>query len=150
MKIAITGGTGFVGGHLARVLAADGHHVVLIARGADRRDGTIRHLTNATFHSVGTGDEDQLAAAFALCDAVAHCAGINREIGAQTYPRVHVQGTQHVVNGVVEPLPSCDDDVPDDLKPRVCFTSEQIRAGLPEAKPFGLSDCRLSFRARRA
>ena len=41
MKIAITGGTGFVGGHLARALAADGHHVVLVARGADARDEAI-------------------------------------------------------------------------------------------------------------
>jgi NADH dehydrogenase len=31
------------------------------------------------------------------CDAVAHCAGINREAGAQTYRRVHVEGTRHVV-----------------------------------------------------
>lgn len=98
MRIAITGGTGFVGGHLARVLAAERHDVVLIARGADRRDDTIRRLNHATFRAVGTGDEDQLAAAFAGCDAVAHCAGINREIGAQTYARVHVQGTRHVVN----------------------------------------------------
>src|SRR5262245_45698493 len=98
MRIAITGGTGFVGRHLARTLATDGHHVVLIARGADRRDQAIRDLENATFHAVGTGGEAQLPAAFAGCDAVAHCAGINREIGAQTYRRVHVQGTQHVVD----------------------------------------------------
>jgi nucleoside-diphosphate-sugar epimerase len=37
MRIAITGGTGFVGGHLATVLAAAGHDVVVLARGADRR-----------------------------------------------------------------------------------------------------------------
>jgi len=98
MRIAITGGTGFVGGHLARVLAADGHDVVLIARGADRRDEAIRHLPNVTFHAAGTGDADRLTAAFDGCDAVAHCAGINREIGEQTYARVHVQGTQHVVD----------------------------------------------------
>jgi len=98
MRIGITGGTGFVGGHLARVLAAEGHHVALIARGADRRDAAIRQLDNTTFHAVGTSDEDRLTAAFAGCDAVAHCAGINREIGEQTYVRVHVQGTQHVVN----------------------------------------------------
>ncbi len=34
MKIAITGGTGFVGRHLARELAEAGHEVVLVARGS--------------------------------------------------------------------------------------------------------------------
>src|SRR6266542_524616 len=37
MKVAVTGGTGFVGGHLAAALSARGHHVVLLARGVDRR-----------------------------------------------------------------------------------------------------------------
>ena len=32
------------------------------------------------------------------CDGVAHCAGINREIGSQTYEHVHAQGTRNVVN----------------------------------------------------
>ena len=98
MKIAITGGTGFVGGHLARLLAAEDHQVVIIARGLDCRDKTIRQLRNVTFHAFGTDDEDQLTAAFSGCDAVAHCAGINREHGAQTYARVHHRGTQCVVN----------------------------------------------------
>src|SRR4051812_23098579 len=98
MKIAITGGTGFVGGHLARLLADEGHHVIVIARGVDRRDPALRQLPNTTFHAAGADDEDQLAAAFAGCDAVAHCAGINLERGTQTYDRVHVRGTQSVVN----------------------------------------------------
>jgi NADH dehydrogenase len=98
MKIAITGGTGFVGGHLARTLTREGHQVAIIARGADQRDDTLRNLPNATFHSIGTADADSLTTAFAGCDAVAHCAGINREIGSQTYQRVHIEGTRNVVN----------------------------------------------------
>ncbi len=98
MKVAITGGTGFVGGHLARALAAEGHHVVIIARGEDGRDQTIRHLPNVSFHASGTDDEDQLTEAFAGCEAVAHCAGINRERGRQTYARVHRLGTRCVVS----------------------------------------------------
>ncbi|MBI3417629.1 MAG: NAD(P)H-binding protein [Verrucomicrobia bacterium] len=98
MKIAITGGTGFVGGHLARVLAADGHEVGIIARGSDGRDKAIRQLPSVTFHASGTHNEDRFFAAFAGCDVVAHCAGINREHGAQTYARVHCLGTQCVVN----------------------------------------------------
>jgi NADH dehydrogenase len=40
---------------------------------------------------------DALVEAFAGCEAVVHCAGINREIGDQTYEKVHVQGTRNVV-----------------------------------------------------
>ena len=49
MRIAITGGTGFVGSHLARALVSGGHEVVLIARGRDQRDPDIRVLGNAQF-----------------------------------------------------------------------------------------------------
>ena len=100
MKIAITGGTGFVGRHLARKLTKDGHDVVLIARGVDRRDSEIRQLARATFAPIGLDDEGKLAQVFAGCDGVAHCAGINREIGNQTYQQVHVEGTRNVVNAV--------------------------------------------------
>jgi NADH dehydrogenase len=98
MKYAITGGTGFVGRHLARKLVCDGHEVVLIARGVDQRDGQIRSLSQSRFLPVGTGDVEKLSIAFQGCDGVAHCAGINRETGAQTYDEVHIRGTQRVVD----------------------------------------------------
>ena len=97
MKIAITGGTGFVGRNIARALVADGHEVVLIARGRDQTDPSICQLPHARFVAIGLDDANQLAQAFTGCDAIAHCAGINREIGEQTYQRVHVDGTRHVV-----------------------------------------------------
>jgi NADH dehydrogenase len=79
MKIAITGGAGFVGRHLAERFAAD--DVVLVSR----RTGT--DIT----------DVDALARAFVGCDAIAHCAGINREIGDQSYDKVHIEGTRAVI-----------------------------------------------------
>jgi uncharacterized protein YbjT (DUF2867 family) len=97
MKIAITGGTGFVGRHLARALVENGHHVVLVARGADDRDPSIRSAQGISIAAVGTADPHLLAAAFGGCDAVAHCAGINRELGPQTYQAVHIEGTKNVV-----------------------------------------------------
>jgi uncharacterized protein YbjT (DUF2867 family) len=97
MRVAITGGTGFVGRHLAEALAAAGHEVVLIARGEDKRDLGILRQPGITFFSADLSSTEQLAQAFSACGAVAHCAGINRELGAQTYQRVHVDGTRHVV-----------------------------------------------------
>lgn len=77
MRVAITGGTGFVG----RNLAARLDDPVVISR----RTG------------IDIDDVDALTAAFEGCDAVVHCAGINREIGDQTFERVHIEGTRAVI-----------------------------------------------------
>ena len=97
MKIAITGGTGFVGRHLAEELLAAGHEVVLISRTARRTDATEKNRAAETRVASDLSDVRVLASAFAGCEAVAHCAGINREIGSQTFQRIHVEGTRHVV-----------------------------------------------------
>lgn len=78
-KIAITGGTGFVGRHVAERIGS-GRAVVV-----SRRTG------------VAVDDIDGLAGAMADCEVVVHCAGINRELGDQTFDRVHVRGTTAVV-----------------------------------------------------
>ena len=77
LRVAITGGTGFVGRNLA-----------------ERFEGPVL-ISRRTGHAVD--DVESLARAFEGCEAVAHCAGINREIGEQTYERVHVRGTEAVV-----------------------------------------------------
>ncbi|HEX2295437.1 MAG TPA: NAD(P)H-binding protein [Actinomycetota bacterium] len=99
MRIAITGGTGFVGGHLAAALSSSGHDVVLTARGVDRRPWAqeVRALPGVKHVRAGLDDPALLTEAFGGCDAVAHCAGINREIGDATYRAVHVEGTRNVV-----------------------------------------------------
>lgn len=90
MKIAITGGTGFVGSHLANRLNSEGHEVVSLAR-------HLRSDQDATFVSSNLSDVDHLIEVFTGCDAVAHCAGINREVGRQTFQQVHIQATNNVV-----------------------------------------------------
>lgn len=99
MKVAITGGTGFVGGHLAERLAAEGHDVVVVARGVDQRAraAITASTPGVTVVAGSVTDPASLERAFHGCDAVAHCAGINREVGTQTYAAVHVAGTRNVV-----------------------------------------------------
>jgi uncharacterized protein YbjT (DUF2867 family) len=97
MKIAITGGTGFIGKHLARDLAGRGHEVVVIARGLYTRGEQIRPPENVTFVSANIKDTDQLRRAFAGCEAVAHCAGTSVEDGSQTFQQVHVDGARSVL-----------------------------------------------------
>jgi len=97
VKIAITGGTGFVGRTLARELIASGHSVALIARGVDNSDPSIRELAGVEFCEMSLDEPTRLERAFAGCQTVVHCAGINRQHGGVTYQRVHVDGTQNVV-----------------------------------------------------
>lgn len=94
MRIAITGGTGFIGTHLAQRLITDGHEVVLLARSkrSDKLSGTPSRFVASDLSDIAV-----LAKAFAGCDEVAHCAGINRELGDQTFERLHIEGTRNVV-----------------------------------------------------
>lgn len=103
-RVAITGGTGFVGGHLAAAVSAQGHEAVVLARGVDSRRWAreVLHLPRVTFVEASIGDYEALIRAFEGCEAVAHCAGINRETGSQTYNAVHVHGTINVVRAAEE------------------------------------------------
>jgi uncharacterized protein YbjT (DUF2867 family) len=92
------GSLSHVGRHLAHELVARGHEVILIARGRDQRDPSAFAIPNTTFVSADLSNVDDLARAFSACGAVAHCAGINRQIGKQTYKRVHIEGTRNVVD----------------------------------------------------
>ncbi len=82
-RIALSGATGFVGRHVTQRLEAAGHEVVALSR--------------RTGFDLAAPDRVALREVLAGCDAVIHCAGINREIGTQTYDAVHVRGTQALV-----------------------------------------------------
>jgi len=97
VKIGITGGTGFIGSHLARRLVDEGHQLILVSRGGDERTSEIHDYANSRFVAASVGDEKSLEKAFAGCETVAHLAGINFERGTQTYETVHTRGTRNVV-----------------------------------------------------
>ncbi len=95
MKIAITGGTGFIGRHLASDLIEHGHEVIVIARGQYSR--STRPIEGARFVSLNINETDRLQEIFRGCDAVAHCAGTSVEDSKQSFRQLHVEGTRSAV-----------------------------------------------------
>ena len=97
-RIAITGGTGFVGIHVSRALAAAGHELRLLARGTrpgPRPAGTEWVRADVT-------DGEGLAGALSGCDVVVHLVAVIRERGRQTFARVNAGGTANVVRAAEE------------------------------------------------
>lgn len=92
MRIAVTGGSGFVGRKLIQALATAGHESVCIARGTHPAPSEASRTVRA-----GVSDAASLREAFDGCEVVAHLAGINRSTAEQTFERVHVEGTRNVV-----------------------------------------------------
>lgn len=96
MKILITGITGFVGSHLAKELAAQGHAV----RGLVREPNARGHLDSSVPVEFVTGDvtrPETLPVALQGIDAVVHLVAIAYESGGATYDGINAQGTRNVV-----------------------------------------------------
>lgn len=75
MRIAVIGGDGFLGRHVARALEEAGHRVVVLGRRRGIDAG---------------GDAAALAAALAGCDAIVNLVGVKREVARSTFERAHV------------------------------------------------------------
>lgn len=84
MKIAMTGGSGFIGTRLIEQLKADGHNIVII---------DIAHET-----PINILDQDKLNAACAGCDAIYHLAAEHRDdvSPVSLYYEVNGAGTANV------------------------------------------------------
>lgn len=92
--IAVTGGTGFVGGHLLRLATDAGHRVrALTRKERPSRDG-IEWI-------VGTlNDEDRLEALARDADVMIHIAGAIRAPDRAGFAAANIQGTQKVIDAV--------------------------------------------------
>lgn len=100
MKIAITGGTGFIGRHLARELIERGHQVVAISRGLYSR-GDLVPDENLQIVRANVTNTAELARAFKGCTAVVQCAGTSED-PSQTFEEVHVDGALSAVTAARE------------------------------------------------
>lgn len=124
MKALVTGGTGFVGSHIARQLAAAGHTVRVLHRSSSRLDA----LASVAYESA-LGDVlelDALRAACKDCDWVFHVAAVADYWQADVARmfEVNVEGTRRVLRAAREA----------GVK-RVVFTSSAAAVGLRDAAP---------------
>jgi dihydroflavonol-4-reductase len=121
MIACVTGGTGFVGSHIARQLAEAGHTVRILHRTSSRLDA----LKDVPFESAigDVTDLESMRAAFAGCDWVFHAAAVADYWRAdQAYMfDVNVEGTRKVLQAAREQGVQ-----------RVIFTSSAAAVGLTQ------------------
>lgn len=106
MRVAIAGGTGFVGQHTARLLLARGHEPRLLARGrrsvvsAACPEGQVSgNSPGATLVRVDlNGEPAALAAALRGCDAVVNLVGV-KTARTQGFAAAHVEAIERLLAG---------------------------------------------------
>ncbi|MFI5279961.1 MAG: NAD-dependent epimerase/dehydratase family protein [Gemmatimonadales bacterium] len=96
MKVAVTGGTGYVGGHVVEALVRREHEVRLLVRDPNQH-GWLKDRPALQVVQGSLDDAAALQQLVAGVDAVVHLVGIIVETGRQTFQRVHVEGTENLL-----------------------------------------------------
>lgn len=102
MRVAVIGGTGFVGGYLTDALVAAGHEPALLVR--EGSESKVRHRDRV---AITTGDLASPAALISLingCDAVIYNVGILREFPRKgiTFESTQYEGVVRTVDAAIE------------------------------------------------
>ena len=104
MKTLITGGAGFIGSHLADLLIASEHEVVVIDNLSNGRKSNIEHLLkkkNFIFHKLDITNMDDIEPIFVNVDWVFHLAGMADIVPSIESPKEYydcnVTGTFNIV-----------------------------------------------------
>ena len=100
---ALTGASGFLGGHLGRALEGAGYRVRILAR----RDPSMRAgLEAASEVVVGRlADEDALAVLVRGCEVVVHAAGLIKARRRQDFTTVNVEGSRRLAGAAARHAP---------------------------------------------
>ncbi len=102
MRVAIIGGTGFVGSYLVDALIAAGHEPSLLVRPGS--ESKVFHADKCRLVAGSLSDQASINATVDQCDAVIYNAGILRENPSQgiTFENIQYRGVVDVVDAAVE------------------------------------------------
>jgi NADH dehydrogenase len=95
-KIAVFGGTGFIGRHLVPALARNGASVRVAVRHPEGLHGVAVPAGNVETVRADVGDELAVAKAVMGSDAVVNLVGVMTETTGQTYRALHVEGARSI------------------------------------------------------
>jgi nucleoside-diphosphate-sugar epimerase len=97
MRVLLTGGSGFLGGHVAEALAARGDSVRALVRKTSNTK-LLRGLKGVELFEGGVEQADRVREAMVDVDAVVHCAGIVKARSDDEFFAVNVGGTSNLVD----------------------------------------------------
>ncbi len=100
----LTGGTGFLGWHVAKALLSEGFRVRVLARGAPSRRTGLEELAVELVRGDLSGSD--LSSALAGCDAVVHVAGLVKARTLADYRAVNVGGTENLLTAAAVACPA--------------------------------------------
>jgi nucleoside-diphosphate-sugar epimerase len=124
-KALVTGGTGFVGGHVALALLNDGWSVRVLARDPARSAGGLLDPRRVEMRrgdlggDGGAGAPDALEDAARGVDAIVHAAGVLKARSLEDYREVNLRGTERLLRAAARSAPGA----------RFVLVSSQAAAG---------------------
>jgi nucleoside-diphosphate-sugar epimerase len=124
-KALVTGGTGFVGGHVVHALLDEGWSVRVLARDPSKSTGSLIDGCGADLcrgdlaSEDGAGAQEGLEEACGGVDAVVHAAGVLKARSLEDYREVNLRGTERLLRAAARTSP----------RARFVLVSSQAAAG---------------------
>lgn len=105
MKVLVTGGSGFLGSHVAEQLSKDGHEVIALVRKSSNRK-FLSTLKNVTFAEGSVEDRASIDRAMKDVDAVVHSAGVVKARTEADFFECNTQGTVNLLEAALAHAPN--------------------------------------------
>jgi len=105
MKVLVTGGSGFLGSHVAEQLSAAGHTVRALVRKSSNR-AFLSTLRNIEFAEGSVENRASVDDAMKGVDAVVHSAGVVKALNEAAFFECNTQGTVNLLEAAITHAPN--------------------------------------------